>query len=128
DLVALGDLVEDLGAEAVERGAQAVELLADAGRAGRDPRRAAVVEDVGVDDLLERGLVGRGLVLVDEAPDDVSGLHAGLLLVVGPAGVEEPRAGRPCGHRQTYQSSRASRSCSIANSAAAARLETPIRA
>jgi hypothetical protein len=76
DLVALGHLVEDRRAEVGEGGAEALELLAHARRARRDPRRPAVVDDLGVQELLEGALVGAGLVLVDEATDDVLGLHA----------------------------------------------------
>ena len=78
DLVALGDLVEDRRPEAGERGAEAVELLADALGARGDPGRAAVVD-------ARRGAMSSsnarssaaGLVLVDEAADDVLGLHGG---------------------------------------------------
>jgi hypothetical protein len=77
DLVAVRELVEDRRPEAGERGAEGVELLADACGARLDPGRAAVVEDIGVDELGERPLVGPGLVLVDEAADDVLRLHGG---------------------------------------------------
>src|SRR5215211_5838175 len=64
DAVALGDLVEDLGAKALERGAEAVELLAHALGTLGDPRRAAVVDQVGADERVERPLVAGGLVLL----------------------------------------------------------------
>jgi hypothetical protein len=75
DLVALGDLVEDRRAEVGKGGAEPVELLADAARAGRDDGRAGVVEHVRVQQLAACALVGSGLVLVDEPANDVLRLH-----------------------------------------------------
>ena len=76
DLVGLGDLVEDLCTEPVEGGAEAIELLAHTLGTGTDPGWAAVVDDVGVQQLGEGSLVGTGLVFVDEATHDGLGIHA----------------------------------------------------
>src|SRR5207237_10150221 len=83
DLVAFRDLVEDRRAEAGEGGAEGVELLADAFDAGRDPRRAAVIDNVGVDELEQRVLVPARLVALDEAPNDVVGFHPDRSFLVG---------------------------------------------
>ena len=82
-----------------------------------------MVDNVGVDELLQGAFVRAGLVLVDEPADQclvLSGIHAPTLA---------PAASRP--HRQTYPSSgpgSGRMSCSIANSAALALLDTPILA
>jgi hypothetical protein len=80
DSVALGDLVQDRGAEVWERGAETVELSTDALSTRRNPGRPAVVYDVGVHQLVQGSLVGCALVFLDEAADYISGLHVWILL------------------------------------------------
>src|SRR5207237_2085088 len=86
--IALGDLLEDGGGEVGEGLAETVELLPDALGARGDAGRAAVVDDVGGEDLGEDALVGAGLIAVHEAGDGalVLLLHHGtdLLVAVGP--------------------------------------------
>jgi hypothetical protein len=70
DLVALGDLVVDHRMEVGEGRAERLELLAHAVGPLGDAGRPAAIDDVGVQELGEALLLGGGLVLVDEAPDD----------------------------------------------------------
>src|SRR5262249_40987542 len=98
------------------------ELLADTLDPGRDAGRAAVVGHFRVDDLVQGALIRVGLVLVDEPANQC-------LVLLGIHGPTLAAAAR-CPHRQTYPCSGAGhrRACSIANSAALARLDTPILA
>jgi hypothetical protein len=135
-LVALRNLIHHLDAEVGEGVVEGGEELAHALGARRDARQPAVVDDVLGEQLGEGVEVAPDLEPVDEAADERlvarlvvdGGLHAGTSLCVVVAWSVAVRRRARMGRPTSLRGAQRSRSCCMAKSAAAARLDTPMRA